>query len=137
MTRSVAGETGRDRHASIDAELIARYAQTVRPPVRPIPDEVSALQRTGGFGAGQLVETRATEQARKHLAKGSRSQRASIESRLRICPHRLTELDDELRTLVESHPAWHKHDEILLRKAMRRRRCRQATMIALLPGLGR
>ncbi len=52
----------------LDAELIARYAQTVRPPVRPIPDEESQQLQALVVRRRQLVETRATEQMRKHLA---------------------------------------------------------------------
>ena len=55
----------------LDAELIARYAQTVRPPVRPIPDEESQHLQALVVRRRQLVETRAAEQARKHLASGS------------------------------------------------------------------
>ena len=46
----------------LDAELIARYAQTVRPPVRPIPDEESQQLQALVVRRRQLVETRAAEQ---------------------------------------------------------------------------
>ena len=107
--RSVAGKLAKTD--ILDAELIARYAQTVRPPVRPIPDEESQHLQALVVRRRQLVETRAAEQARKHLAKGR--VRASIESLIAHLSSQIDELDDELQKLVESHPAWHKHDEIL------------------------
>ena len=117
----------------LDAELIARYAQTVRPPVRPIPDEESQHLQALVVRRRQLVETRAAEQARKHLAKGR--VRASIESLIAHLSSQIDELDDELQKLVESHPAWHKHDEIL-QSVEGVGDVTSATMIALLPELG-
>ena len=117
----------------LDAELIARYAQTVRPPVRPIPDEESQQLQALVVRRRQLVETRATEQARKHLAKSR--VRASIESLIAYLSAQIDELDEELQKLVESHPAWHKHDEIL-QSVQGVGDVTSATMIALLPELG-
>jgi len=117
----------------LDAELIARYAQTVRPPVRPIPDEESQQLQALVVRRRQLVETRAAEQARKHLAKSR--VRASIESLIAHLSAQIDELDDELQKLVESHPAWHKQDEIL-QSVEGVGDVTSATMIALLPELG-
>ena len=47
----------------------------------------------------------------------------------------IDELDDELQKLVESHPAWHKQDEIL-QSVEGVGDVTSATMIALLPELG-
>ena len=117
----------------LDAELIARYAQTVRPPVRPIPDEESQQLQALVVRRRQLVETRAAEQARKHLAKNR--VRASIDSLIAHLSAQIDELDDELQRLVESHPAWHKNDEIL-QSVEGVGDVTSATMIALLPELG-
>ena len=118
----------------LDAELIARYAQTVRPPVRPLLDEEEQQQlQSLVVRRRQLVETRATEQARKHLAKGR--VRASIESLIAHLTQQIDELDEQLQQLVEEHPAWHKHDE-LLQSVQGVGDVTSATMIALLPELG-
>ena len=117
----------------LDAELIARYAQTVRPPVRPLLDEEQQQLQSLVVRRRQLVETRATEQARKHLAKGR--VRASIESLIAHLTQQIDELDEQLQQLVEEHPAWHKHDE-LLQSVQGVGDVTSATMIALLPELG-
>ena len=129
--RSVAGETaGTD---ILDAELIARYAQTVRPPVRPIPDEESQHLQALVVRRRQLVETRAAEQARKH-ARGR--VRASIESLIAHLSSQIDELDDELQKQWNRIPAWHKHDEIFAKSVEGVGDVTSATMIALLPELG-
>ncbi len=117
----------------LDAELIARSAQTVRPPVRPLLDEEQQQLQSLVVRRRQLVETRATEQARKHLAKGR--VRASIESLIAHLTQQIDELDEQLQQLVEEHPAWHKHDE-LLQSVQGVGDVTSATMIALLPELG-
>ena len=62
---------------TIDAEIIALFAKANRPEVRPMPDPAQRQMQALVVRRRQLIEVRATEQARKHLA--APSVRPSIE----------------------------------------------------------
>ena len=79
-----------------------------------------------------VVETGATEQARKHLASGR--VRASIESLIAYLSAQIDELDDELQKLVESSCVAQARRDSAKREGVGD--VTSATMIALLPELG-
>src|SRR3954471_8695147 len=76
--RAFARATGRlAKTDRLDAEVIARFAEAVRPPVRPLPDEATrrlaalvARGRLAAVGAGrrQLLEMLVAERNRRHMA---------------------------------------------------------------------
>ncbi len=86
---------------TIDAEIIALFAQANRPEVRPMPDPAQRQMQALVVRRRQLIEVRATEQARKHLA--APSVRPSIEMLIEHLSQQLVELDGQIQELLEQN----------------------------------
>ena len=78
----------------LDAEAIARFAEAVRPPARPLPDE--AARRLGALVARrrQLLEMLVAERNRRHAAEPFMHER--IDAHLRWLEEALAEIEREL-----------------------------------------
>lgn len=88
----------------IDARLIARYAQTVKPRPRGKTPEKQAELRDLVARRRQLLGMRTMESNRLGLATGAA--KASIRDVLRFLTDRVDELDAAIATLVESDDDW-------------------------------
>ncbi len=117
----------------IDAQVLAHFAEAVRPEVRPLPD--AATQQLAMLVARrrQLMEMRVAEQ--------NRSRRAPARIRLQIRDHiawlnrHLDELDRELGQRVRSSSVWRERDD-LLRSTPGVGPVLSTTLLADLPELG-
>ena len=118
---------------SIDAEIRALFAQANRPAVRPVPDPAQRQLQALVVRRRQLVESRATERARKDLAADS--VRPSIEALIEHLSQQIAELDGQLQGLLKQNPSWHKHDK-LLQSVAGVGDVTSAMVVALLPELG-
>ncbi len=72
----------------IDAEVLARFAEAIRPPLRPLPDKVSLELRSLIARRRQLIEMMVAEKNR--LSTASKAVRKRIEAHIRWLE---TELD--------------------------------------------
>ena len=96
----------------IDAEVIARFAEAVRPEVRPIQDEASALLTALLSRRRQVLEMVVAEKNRlattpeKHV-------RQRITYHLHFLKQELRELDQDLDREVRSSPAWREKEDLL------------------------
>jgi len=118
----------------IDAEVIALFAERVRPPVRPVPDEQARL-------LDELV-TRRRQVLEMMVAEGNRLKQTSIkrlqkriERHRKVLQEELTEIERDLDDNIRGTPAWRETDELLqsvpgIGPAVAR------TLIAELPELG-
>ena len=118
---------------TIDAEIIALFAKANRPEVRPMPDPAQRQMQALVVRRRQLIEVRATEQARKHLA--APSVRPSIEMLIEHLSQQLVELDGQIQELLEQNSTWQQQDA-LLTSVTGVGNVTSAMMIALLPELG-
>src|SRR6266508_5605500 len=117
----------------IDAQVLAHFAEAVRPEVRPLPD--AATQQLAMLVARrrQLMEMRVAEQ--------NRSRGAPARIRLQIRDHiawrwsHLNELDRELGQRVRSSSVWRERDD-LLRSTPGVGPVLSTTLLADLPELG-
>ena len=118
----------------LDAQIIARFAEAVRPEPRPVPD--AQAQALGELIARrrQLVDMLAAEQNRRRLLRDRRLQR-HVDGHIKWLEEALRRLDHDLTTLVRSTPAWREADD-LLRSAKGIGPVTSCTLIADLPELG-
>jgi transposase len=118
----------------LDARIIALFAATVRPPVRPLPDaqaqqlgEVTARRR-------QLIDMLGAEVNRRRLLRDERL-RERLNAHIAWLEQAVREVDDDLRRLVRASALWRETDD-LLRSAPGIGPVTSCTLIAELPELG-
>lgn len=99
----------------IDATMLARFGDRIRPPVRILPDE--QLRALGSLVARrrQLLEMRLAESNRLGLAIGpsQRHVRQSLKKHIAFLDRELGLADHELEELVRHSPAWQERDDLL------------------------
>lgn len=120
---------------TLDARVIALFAEAVRPAPRPVPDEQA--QALGELIARrrQLVEMLGAEQNRRRLLRDPRLQR-HLEAHIVWLEAALRRLEDDLTTLIRATPVW-RETEDLLRSVPGIGPITACTLIADLPELGR
>jgi transposase len=118
----------------LDAQLLAQFADTVRPEPRLLPDaqaqELTALLQR----RRQLVEMLTAEKNR--LALASRRIRPQLQAHIEWLHKQIAQFDDDLRQLVRASPLWREKDD-LLRSAPGVGPVLATTLLAALPELGR
>ena len=112
QVRDFAKATGRlAKTDRIDAEVLALFAERVRPEARALPDE-----QTRALGAllarrHQLVEMLGAE--RNRLRSANAAVRASLQQMIRHVEAQLQSVDDELERRIEESPLWRARDDLL------------------------
>src|SRR4051794_40671379 len=117
----------------LDAEAIARFAEAVRPPARPLPDE--ATRHLGALVARrrQLLEMLVAERNRRHVA--GPSLREGIDAHLRWLEEALAGIERDLDAAVRESAVWRAREE-LLRSVPGVGPVSARTLLAELPELG-
>lgn len=117
----------------LDAQVLAHFAEAVRPTPRPVPDaqaqELSALL----LRRRQLLEMLIAEKNRLSLAP--QRIRFQIQVHIEWLHQQLTDLDRDLGQLVRSSPVWREKDD-LLRSVPGVGPVLATTLLANLPELG-
>jgi transposase len=119
---------------SLDALVLARFAQAVELVPRPLPDQ--ATQELAGLIARrqQLVEMITAERARGNTS--SPPVRKQINQHVAWMEKALKRIDEEIDRSIKTNPAWREMDH-LLRTIKGVGPVLSRTLIALLPELGR
>ena len=113
QTRDFARALGRlAKTDRLDAEVLALFAERVRPEVRPLPDAATRELAEVVARRRQLVDMIRAEEARLATARGARL-RARIEAHLAWLREDLARTDDELARLVRATPAWDERARLL------------------------
>lgn len=113
QTRDFAKATGRlAKTDRIDADLLALFAERVRPELRPLPDEDQQAFSALTARRRQLIEVRTAEKNRLDTA-GSEAVRASIEALLVHLEKQLCEVERQLDEAVKESPMWKKEEQLL------------------------
>jgi transposase len=117
----------------LDAQVLARFAEAVRPTPRALPD--AAAQRLSALCARrrQLIEMLTAEQNR--LPRADAAVRPNVEAHIRWLRRQLAHLDGELGTAVRESPIWRQKDD-LLRSVRGVGPVLSVTLLAELPELG-
>jgi len=97
----------------IDAEVIARFAEAVKPEVRSVPDAQARLLGELVARRRQIVEMTVAERQREQRASVVRV-RKSILRHIKMLEKELAEIDTDIGTLVRSSPAWREKEDLLV-----------------------
>jgi transposase len=117
----------------IDARVLARFAEAVRPEVRPLKDKEASQFSALTARRRQLVEMLTAEKNR--LATGPEAIHPSIEEHIEWLEQRLTEINGKLKKAIKKSPVWRAKDQ-LLRTVPGVGSVFSVTLVAGLPELG-
>lgn len=96
---------------NIDAGVLARFAEAVRPPVRPLPDDVSLELRALIARRRQITEMMVAETNR--LSGASRAVKKRIDAHLRWLASELERIDKDLDQSIRQSPIWQEKEDLL------------------------
>ena len=121
----------------LDAELLAVFGERVRPPVRPVPDELHRELEAVLTRRRQLLEMLQAERNRlgQVFTRGA-SVRRSLTRHITYLEKQVRETDTELGDLIRTSPVWRERED-LLRSVPGVGRVLATTLMAELPELGR
>jgi transposase len=117
----------------IDALVLARFGEAVRPALRPLPDEITLELRGLIARRRQVTEMIVAESNR--LSAASKSVRKRIDAHLRWLESELDRADKDLDQSIRQSPIW-KENEELLRSVPGVGPIISRTLLAGLPELG-
>lgn len=97
----------------IDASVIARFAEGVKPPARGIPDEAARLLSELVGRRRQLVEMLAAERQRQQRVANPRVTR-SLGRTIRMLEKELVDVDNDIDAAVRGSPVWRAKEDLLV-----------------------
>lgn len=119
---------------TIDAVAIARYAEAIKPAMRPVADEDATAIKELIARRRQLIDMLIQEKHRLSRAN-SKGLRKSIENHIKWLEKRIKDLDDDLMDAVSNSPLWAEKENIL-RSVPGVGKVLSVTLIADMPELG-
>ena len=96
---------------ALDAQVLAHFAEAMRPASRPLPDASSQELRALVARRRQLVEIITAEKNRMRTA--TRRIRPKVQEHIRWLEESLEGLDQDLGDFMRSSPMWNDKDELL------------------------
>ena len=116
----------------LDAQVLARFAEAIRPPVRPMPDGQTQSLAAIVARRRQLIELTA-EKSRFRLA--ARPNRKRLQAHIAWLERELASTDMDLTETIQQSPVWREKEE-LLRSVPGVGPVLVSTLLANLPELG-
>ena len=95
----------------LDAQILARFAEAIRPPVRPVPDEQTQTLAALVARRRQLIEMLTAEKNRLRLA--ARSIQKRLRAHILWLEKELEGLTTDLSTTMRDSPVWREKEEVL------------------------
>jgi transposase len=120
---------------AIDAAVLALFADRIRPPVRPLPDEETRELEALVVRRRQVVEMITAEKNRLAAAPPSKRVRTAIGKTIKWLQKQLEETDNDLDSAIKGSSAWREKDD-LLRSVPGVGKVLSRTLLSLLPELG-
>ena len=117
----------------LDAQVLAHFAEAVRPPIRPLRDADTQELNTLTTRRSQLMTMLVAEKNR--LGRATPAVRSSIEVHIAWLEQEFKDLDKGLRQTLRQSPVWHNKDE-LLRSVPGVGEQLSVSLLAYLPELG-
>ena len=134
QVRDFAKATGRlAKTDALDAQVLAHFAEAVRPPVRPLRDADTQELNSLTTRRNQVMTMMVAE--RNRLGRATGAVRPRIEAHLNWLRQELDGLDQEPRDLLRRSPVWREKDD-LLRSVPGVGQQVSLTLLAYLPELG-
>ena len=135
QVRDFAKATGRlAKTDALDAQVLAHFAEAVRPPVRPLPtadaQELNALTTRRN-----QVMTMLACRRKNRLGRASGPVRRSVQTHISWLEEELKDVDDGLRQMLHRSPVWREQDD-LLRSVPGVGERLSVTLLSYVPALG-
>jgi len=96
----------------VDAYVLARFAESVRPQPRPLPSEQQHAMQELVSRQRQLVEIRAAESNRLRRTRTT-AVRHNLQIHLAWLDKQIQEMDRQIRQLITASPCWREKDQLL------------------------
>lgn len=96
---------------AIDAAVLARFAEAVRPAVRPLPDEVSLELRALITRRRQIIEMIVAE--RNRLSGAAKRVKKRIDAHILWLESELQRVDQDLDQRIRQSPIWQEKEDLL------------------------
>ena len=97
---------------TIDAAVLAHFAEAVRPEARLLPDAETHELRAPLERRAQLVAMRTAERDRLHQGPGA-AVRRGLAAHVEYLDARIAEVEREIESRIEAHKGWGPRDEVL------------------------
>lgn len=97
---------------SIDARVLARFAQDVKPEPRKLPEEQERALKALVHRRRQLTDMLVAEKNRLHRAQAGKVKDSLLET-IRFIEKQLKELDDQIKTAIGNSPDWQEKVNLL------------------------
>jgi transposase len=97
----------------IDAEMIARFAEAVKPEPRQLPNDAARLLGEMVARRRQVVEMLVAERQREKRADNVRV-RKSLVRHIKVLERELQDLTDDISGLIRGSPAWRETEDLLI-----------------------
>lgn len=117
----------------LDAQILARFAEAVRPALRPLPDEMTLELRALIARRRQIIEMLTAEKNR--LSRAPRRVHKRIEAHIRWLQSELERADEDIDQMIRQSPIWREQED-LLKSVPGIGPVVSRTMLAELPELG-
>lgn len=95
----------------LDAQILARFAEAIRPPIRPVPDEQTQALAALVARRRQLIEMLTAEKNRLRLTARPLQQR--VQAHIAWLEKELDRITTDLTTTMRESPVWREKEEIL------------------------
>jgi transposase len=97
---------------TLDAAVIARYAECIRPEVRPLPDEQTRILSELVARRRQLVEMMTAERNRRSRLS-RKSLLKALDRHLAMLQKDLSAIEEEIKTTVRGTPIWREREDLM------------------------
>ncbi len=97
----------------IDAAIIARFVEAVKPTPRAIPDQEARLLAEFVSRRRQIIEMIVAERQREQRVENVRI-RKRVARHIKVLEKELPEIDHDIDTLVRGSPVWRTKEELLI-----------------------
>lgn len=114
QVREFARATG--KHAktdALDAEVLAFFAEAIKPEPRPLPDEETLELQGLMTRRRQLIDMRTAEENRLQITRVKKV-RADIEETLKWLKKRVKDVETDINTTVRKSPVWREKEDLML-----------------------
>lgn len=95
----------------LDAQILARFAEAIRPPVRPVPDEQTQALAALVARRRQLIDMLIAEKNRLRLT--ARALQNRIQVHIAWLEKELNHIHTDLTTTMQQSPVWREKEEVL------------------------
>jgi transposase len=95
----------------LDAQILARFAEAIRPPVRPIPDEQTQVLAALVARRRQLIEMVTAEKNRLRLA--ARPIQKRVQAHITWLENEVAGITTHLTTTMQQSPVWREKEDVL------------------------